>query len=528
MNGFFQLLMNGQGVNLCVYPPTDGGLNVEINEVVTYLQMNGILYDVTAVNLLIKSADKKAVIHLPEQEIKQVQEMLVLSLAYDMMSATARFYPPSNGGSVMDKWAIIEEINNQKVYFGIDEAAIDLFVSNRQYCTDIVVASGVKQHAGKDAYIEYYFNTDLRIRPTLKEDGGVDFFNLNTLNHCKAGDVLAKLFKEEPGEIGTNVLGNKLKPADVKKATLQFSNNIEISEDKTILTSKVNGHVCLIDGKVFVSDIYQVDNVDNSTGNIEYEGSILVNGTICSNFEVKAKGNVEVRGVVEGAFVEAGGDIIIARGMNGMNKGTLKAGGNIITKFIENATVEAGGYIETESILHSRVMAKTEVNVLSRRGFITGGIVCATNSVNVKNLGSPMGTDTVIEIGVNPATKKRYQDLQKEVMEIQKTLKTIEPILTATKQRLTNGEKLSPDRLKYVKTLAIANKQKQEELTKNTGELLALQAMMDSNTVAQVTVSGEVYSGTKIVISDAAMTVPDTVKFCRFIKQQGEVKMTAL
>lgn len=61
--------------------------------------------------------------------------------------------------------------------------------------------------------------------------------------------------------------------------------------------------------------------------------------------------------MIEGACIEAGGNIIIARGMNGMAKGILKAGGNIVAKFLENATVSAGGYVNTESILHSNVTA---------------------------------------------------------------------------------------------------------------------------------------------------------------------------
>lgn len=71
--------------------------------------------------------------------------------------------------------------------------------------------------------------------------------------------------------------------------------------------------------------------------------------------------------------------------------------------------------METESILHSRVLARTEINVLSKKGFITGGFVSATNAVNVKNLDSPMGADTIVEVGVNPTLKKRFQDLQKKL-----------------------------------------------------------------------------------------------------------------
>ena len=136
-------------------------------------------------------------------------------------------------------------------------------------------------------------------------------------------------------------------------------------------------------------------NVDPSTGNIEYDGNVLVNGNVCTNFSVKAKGDVEVKGVVEGATVEAGGNITIARGMNGMGKGVLKCDGNVIAKFIENSDIEAGGYVETGSIMHSNVVAGSEIHVQGKKGFISGGKVTATTLIETRILGSDMGTSTI-------------------------------------------------------------------------------------------------------------------------------------
>lgn len=528
MNGYFQLVVNERGTGLCIYPPAEGGQFLDINEVSNYLQRKNITFDITAVNSAIRNAVKPTVIMLSNQQVYPEPEMFDVKITPDAMQAIARFYAPSVGAPMLEKANIINDLKQQKITIGIDEAAIDAFLAHREYCKDFVIANGKMPRQGTDAAIEYFFNTDLKVRPTLKEDGSVDFFNLNTINHCKEGDILARLIKEDPGENGINVLGNVIRPREVKKSYLEFSNHITLSPDRTVLTSQVNGHVCLVEGKVFVSNEYQVENVDNSTGNIEYEGSVLVTGNVCSNFSVIAHGDVEVRGVVEGAYIEADGNIVIARGMNGMSRGKLKAGGNIIAKFIENATVEAGGYVETEAILHSNVSARTEVNVLSHKGFITGGKVVATNAINVKNLGSSMGADTVIEIGVDPAIKEKLTSLQKEIMEIHKVLQQIEPILTTTSQKLAKGEKLAPDRIKYVQTLMIANKQKKERLQICNAQIEEYQGLLEANKNASVKVSGEVYGGTKIIISDCSMTVKDTMKYCRFVREQGEVKMTAL
>ena len=47
----------------------------------------------------------------------------------------------------------------------------------------------------------------------------------------------------------------------------------------------------------------------------------------------------------------------------GMGKGKLQAGGNIIAKFLENVEASAGGYVQTESILHSNVSAEKYIDV---------------------------------------------------------------------------------------------------------------------------------------------------------------------
>lgn len=526
MNGYFQLINEDSGSSIKFIPPTGGGKAIDATEAGEYLGNKDINYDFPTLYRAINSMGDQAVtVPLHSERLFAQQEMFVLRLSADKMEAVARFYAPSSDGAVMDKAEIIKDLKFKKVIVGIDEAAIEAFIQKRNYCEDIVIARGSAPVQGVDASIEYLFNTDLKARPTLKEDGSVDFFHLNTLNHCNMGDKLAILHKEEPGKPGITVLGEKISPREVKRLHLEYGRNIAINEDRTEITSQVNGHVMLVEGKVFVSDVLEVENVDNSTGDIEYEGSVQVNGNVCSNFSVKAKGNVEVKGVVEGASIEAGGDIIIARGVNGMSKGKLHADGNIISKFIENAEVFAGGYVESGSILHSVVMAKTEVNVSGKRGFITGGRVCATNQVNAKTLGSPMGADTVIEIGINPEKKKRFSELQKQMVEIDKVLKTVQPVIMATTQKLAKGVKFPPEQIAYIKNLNQVSQQKQEELKKCSEELNELQEAMESGHSGQVSVSGDVYPGTRITISEASMVVKSNMKYCRFVKERGDVKV---
>lgn len=349
---------------------------------------------------------------------------------------------------------------------------------------------------------------------------------MNIINHCQEGDCLARLHSEDPGEEGQDVCGNIIKPRNVKREMLRYGRNIELSEDRKEIYSKVNGHVTLVEDKVFVSNVMEVENVDSSTGNISYEGNVQVNGNVTSNFTIMAKGNVEVRGVVEGATIIAGGNITIARGMNGMTKGVLKCEGNVIAKFLENSTVEAHGYVEAGSIMHSKVMAGTEIRVGGKHGFIAGGYVCATNLIDVKTLGTELGANTIIEIGVNPTVKSRYNELQDQIIQDKKIIQTSQPVLDAAKAKIHSGVKLPPEQVKHIQDLSNAVTLKKKEVENNQKEMEVLEEMMSVGNNAQVVVRDCVYPGTKIVISDVSKIIKSTQHYCRFIKSQGDV-MTA-
>ncbi len=528
MNGYFQLDCRADGTYLWIFAETDGGEPVKAVEVADYLQRKGISFEITDLNRKITAIMDKGVIKLDNIKRYPEREMMTVTISADKMSAYARFYPASVGGIEYTADVILADLHEAKVLHGIEMDTIRNYLEQKKYCTNILIASGTPVRHGKDAEIKYYFNTDLKARPTLNEDGSVDFFNLNTMNHVKKGDLLARLTPEDSGDNGITVTKEYVRPRTVKKLILKGGRNITISENRLEAFSEVDGHVMLVDDQIFVSDIYQVQNVDNSTGNIEYDGSVQVTGNVCTNFSIRAKGNIEVMGVVEGATLEAEGDIIIVRGVNGMGKGNLHAGGNIIAKFIENATARAGGYIETDAILHSKVMANGDIHVEGRKGMISGSTVAATNSISVKVLGSQMGSDTVLELGIDPGRKLRYQNIMGEVDAVKKKMKQIEPLLLAANQKMSQGQKMSQEKLQYVQTAAVSYRQLREELERLIKEYEELEDLINANQTATVKVKDVAYAGTKISISDVSTILKSDVRFARFYYEGGDVRYSSL
>ncbi len=372
--------------------------------------------------------------------------------------------------------------------------------------------------------IEYMFKTDLRAKPTMREDGSVDYFNLNIINHVAKGDKLAVLIPEDPGDPGQNIYGEILRPHPVKTTKLKAGKNTVLSEDELELTADANGHVTLKEGKVTVSNVIQFENVDVSTGNINYDGSVEVKGTVATGFSIKAGANILVKGIVEGASLRAGNDIILERGINGMAKGEIVAGGNIVTKFIENAKVTARGSITSESIMHSNVAAGTEITVLGKRGFIAGGKVTATDKITAKVLGSEMGANTIIEVGADPNLKNRMKELQKAIGDSNKKLEGIKPTVESVTKRLRSGAKLTPEQTRQAQQLMTMSKVLTSQIEKNTAELAELQQKLADSKDAYVVVEGVAYPGISIQIGDQVTTLKTETQYCRFALKDGYVK----
>lgn len=462
-----------------------------------------------------------------DDNLFQAKEDYSLEVSEDGMTAVAHFRAPLAVIAKMSAQEMVEDLRKKNIRYGICmENILQFFKGSGD--RELVVAQGKPYRPSKPGRIEYMFRTDRKAKPTLRKDGSVDFHKLNTICPCKKGDLLARLIPADHGEKGCNVYGEEFAPPSVKEERLRFGKNISASEDRSAIYSKVNGHVTLLNGEVFVTDLLELENVDVSTGDVEYDGSVLISGNVYSGYTVKATGDIEIRGVVEGTRVESGGNISIARGMNGMSRGVLVAKGNIVCKYLENAEVSAEGYVSAEAILHSHVYAGTEITVSGKKGFIAGGKVMASNKVSVKMLGSDMGAATTVVVGINPKLKKRQSLLLQQMQEARKNIANIEPVLMAVLEKKQKNISVSDEQMKNLRQLAIIRLKKKKELENIYKELDELEEVMEESRTPVVEVSGEVYPGTKICILDVSTVVKSNIKYCKFFRSEGEVRMTAL
>lgn len=529
--GYFQFNSRGNGLFLTVYPPETGQQPVPVNEILYYIDKKK-LPSCDAAQLgeaVHKGASAVTTIKISNETVFPVREFADYHMSSDCMSVEAVFYPPFEGAEELSAAEIKKDLENIGVKAGIDETAIQKFIDEKNYFESCIVARGQHPKEGSDGYVEYKFNTDLKPRPKMNPDGTVDFHTLENVNHIKEGQVVAVLHPEDRGEPGFDLLGRPVLPRKVKHVVFRYGKNMVVSEDGLSLISKVSGHVTLEGDKIFVSNAMEVVDVDASTGDINYDGNVIVKGNVLAGFSIKASGDVVVSGIVEGAKIIAGGNITFNRGVQGMNKAVIKAGGNIVSKFIESAElVQADGNIETDSILHSKVSAKGSVTASGKNGLIVGGEVRSIVLIQAKNIGNEMGTATVVGVGVDPAAKKRVDELKKNLEEMGNSKIQLNQIMSALRKK-QEAEGTLDDAKKQMQQKTMRNLiMLEQDLTAQKKELEEIRQLLSEDSNARIKINGNAYVGTKMLFGDQSYFLKEKYTFCQFMKEKGDIKCLAL
>ena len=531
-NGYFQLIHKDDGMYLKSFPAVEGGEPITVEDIFHYLDCKKIDWnDVAAVKKFVAASagDSPQEIKISDSDMLPENEYLSLEIDPAGMFVKGRFYPPSSKGQNLTGKDVVSLLAQAGVKYGVLVKNIDIHCKAHFYCTDIVLAKAKKAVNGQDAKITYHFDVTKTRKPRLNDDGTVDFHDLDAIPKVDAGAVLATLAPAIPGEEGRDVFGKPILPKKIKNLKLKHGLNIHLSEDGLTMYADVSGHASLAKDQVFVSDTYEVPaDVSASTGDIDYNGNVEVKGNVVSGYRVKATGDIIVHGVVEGASLEAGGQIIIKRGVQGMGKGSLKAAGDIVSKFLENCEVRSEASITTDAIMHSKVQAGEKIIVSGKRGLINGGEVRAGKTIEAKNAGSPMGTSTVLEVGVDPLKLERYREIEKEISKNEENLKKMDQVITLLEGKIKQGVELPEDKLKLLESARTNSEATTKYQEKIMDEYEEIMESIDAQKRGNIIVQDTAYPGVKLTVCSAVMFVRNNIMHSAFVREGADVRIRGI
>ncbi|HPG29704.1 MAG TPA: FapA family protein, partial [bacterium] len=414
-DGFFSIDYLDGSAYLTAYPPGGSGKPVEIKEIINKLQLLKVR-NINEENIkqALTEKNKTAVKVADWPDGESYNSYFKIEIKIDKMEAYCSIFPPKKGGKQLSADDIINGLKNINIEKAILTENIKSAVENQEYNKKILVAKGREPLNGNDAFMKYYFNANKEIALKIKPDGSVDFKELNIIQTIKKDDVICEKINYTEGMDGYDIYGKIIKAKSGSDLIIKNGRNTYLDADKQKVFAAKDGEPSLNDaGEVSVNEILSIDgDVNYSTGNIDFLGSVIIEGRIEDNFTVKAAGDIVVKGNIGKSSVEAGGNIAVDGGIIGKTEGVIKSGKNIYAKFIESSNVFAKqDVICRKMIMHSNIAAGAAVRVSGDRGALIGGLTRVGESVIVNELGAVGAAITTVEAGVKPEIIFQLNDL---------------------------------------------------------------------------------------------------------------------
>ena len=359
------------------------------------------------------------------------QDNFTVTISNDKYSASIRMHERDDSSNFK---GIMRLLRDNNVVFGIKEDKVKKLIEGGYADRDIVVAEGRRPEKGKDGWYELFFRTDFSRAPKELEDGSLDYQNVEWFETIHQGQKLAEYHDATEGVDGCTVTGISVPAARGKPLPVLKGKGFSLSEDGKTYISDSSGFVEYKNGRLEVHHIMTVTEVTASTGRIVFDGDLHVRENVTDGAYIEVTGDVLIDGIVEGATIIAGGDIIIKKGVNGGSRGSITSKKSISSNFFEYATAKAAHDINSNYLLNSKIYSGNRVKVSGGKGTIVGGVTYATYEISANSVGNEVSLKTVLKLGLDDAMMKRQVSIESQI----KNIKTEISSLTNLFEQLTN------------------------------------------------------------------------------------------
>ncbi|MCR5784696.1 MAG: FapA family protein [Eubacterium sp.] len=432
----------------------------------------------------------------------KVSKPVQVRISSDGMEAFIKLERPPEGEKLEVK-DVMEELERNGINTGINEETVRDMVRTEMFHIERRVAVGVPPQDGVDGYYIYNYERELNAKPIILDDGSVDYWNCNSIAIVEKDDVIAEYVPAEPGENGVNVRGLPVPCKRGKELLPLKGRGFSRSEDGRKYTADITGKIEESGGRIIISNVYEIrGDVDLSVGCIDFSGDVLIHGAVRDGISIKATGSITVDGIVEGAYLECGGDIILKSGLLGNSKAEIYTRGNLIAKFIEFARVEAEGTIQAETFMESEVVCNSSIILDGTRSKIIGGFTSAVESIEANIIGNAVGVQTLIKVGVDQELKVHMDEIRKRIMDTEANLRRVEQgIAIIEKQEQTQLATFDDLKTKKMQLLRVKIRDT-SDLSADKVELEHLEFLEKKSKNARIVVKDTIFAGTRIMIGD--------------------------
>ncbi|CQR47673.1 hypothetical protein BN1058_02000 [Paraliobacillus sp. PM-2] len=457
--------------------------------------------------------------------MESLHEIFKLTISKDKMSATLD-RKQDYQEDLLNEQLLLSFLEEQRVTFGIDMEKIKQIVSGdaANLMFPVVIANGLPVEQGKDGEITYVCTQN----EIVKQEERRNFRDVKKIPSLNKGEQIALLSDPTLGQNGRNVFNEEVLAKAGKPIQIRAGRNVLYHKKNKSFYATIDGQLSIGNKVIHIFDTYELNaDVSLQTGNLKFVGSIVIRGNVPTGYRVEAEGDIYVYGLVEGAYLEAQGNVYVSEGIAGLGKGTIISKGDVTIGYANQAAIDAGKDIMVKhSIMHSNCVAKEHIYCGS--GNIIGGSCSAGQSIEVKNVGNKMYTKTEIAIGINQKDYELENALKKEKQALTDNIDK----LHAIGNRLHEKEK-TPDGLMPKERILLLKQRKslhqmKEKVRAIDLELQSLQVELGDEEHIRLIVKGDIYPNTELRFSKYKKTINTLHKFIQIHLKDGEITTNSL
>jgi uncharacterized protein (DUF342 family) len=337
-------------------------------------------------------------------------------------------------------------------------------------------------------------------------------------NFVKKDEIIAEVAYKNPGVNGKDVFGTVVHFIPPMMSGITCGANVEVHGETKFIATK-DGLPTVTENSVSVEPGYiHKGNVNLTTGNINFDGPVLIMGNVEYGATVSARGDLEVKGVIEEAVIKCGGTLRAAGIISG-SKGLIKVGGDAYVSFINNARMEVhSDLFVTGNISNSKILVAKTLTITSEDSLIVGGSLYFGHVLTCKNLGKSVGQTTTVNGGADPFLQRkiairinRLHNLESIKEEIKKSSRHLGGIKAAstTKRHISRRDDLKKS-LDHITQI----------ITRVEEQLVALKAQVSTFDETKISVKGMLSQNCKITLDGKHIVIPaDVVEVGVFSKR---------
>ena len=359
-------------------------------------------------------------------------------------------------------------LQENHIVYGLIPVELEKVKTGKAY----IVAQGLAPQKGEDAQVTYLQQAEKK--PEIKADGKADYFDMNFIVEIKEGSWLGEKIPPQEGTPGINIHGEVLPGLNGDDVSLKYDADsaYEVEENGiTILRAKTKGIIGEVNGLLTIQKQLIIDgDVGLETGNLKFDGSIQIKGTVMPGYSVIAAGDISIESKegVNGALLikSTEGDVFIKGGVFGKSLTKIEANKNIFIKHANECTLEAKENVHLGSYALGSTIIGNDIYVDERKGKIIGGKTIAINSITTACSGNSLERKT--ELIVQGVDRKILTENAKQKAE---QMIKLQKEMTLTQTQL---DQLNQFKIPMTKQQIASYEQKKQKYNRVEGEMKEL------------------------------------------------------